>query len=237
MNGVRKEELLQNELASDEEAAVQRGSDNNQCLKASDVFLHGLTSEVKRDDVGHIVDTQKHMLSRFEKTNEMLLNFNVLSSSRYTSTDLDFKSHIHMLLDTKKDLDLVFKRIRLLKNKLSVIYPAAFKACTHIYEVPDDEEEDECDMKDKSSESAVDRSRSVSCEDMSVCKDMSDACSVDKSRIDESSSSSSVVIQASVSETSDTTIQQQQQAVIVAQTVAPNYKTTVCNATDTTSTT
>ena len=52
-------------------------------------------------------------MSRFEKTNEMLLNFNRLSDARYESTQADFRKHIHLLHDMRKDLDNIFRRIRL----------------------------------------------------------------------------------------------------------------------------
>jgi len=51
-------------------------------------------------------------MSRFEKTNEMLLNFNRLSDARYEQTQKDFKKHIHLLHDMRKDLDNIFRRIR-----------------------------------------------------------------------------------------------------------------------------
>jgi len=52
-------------------------------------------------------------MSRFEKTNEMLLNFNRLSDVRYESTQTDFRKHIHLLHEMRKDLDNIFRRIRL----------------------------------------------------------------------------------------------------------------------------
>jgi len=226
MNCLEKDKLYNNE--TDDEKEI-RGADINNCFKASDVFLHGLVSEVKRDDVYHIVDTQKHMLSRFEKTNEMLLNFNVLSSTRYTSTDLDFRSHIHLLLDTKKDLDAVFKRIRLLKTKLSVIYPAAFKACTHIYEVPDDEEENEDYNGDKLGDKSGDKlddKDAVNIGDMRSETDdtvMSSACHTVVSRDELISSHRDCKSAASDSEASA-------HQVIVPQTVQCNYKPVVATA-------
>jgi len=51
-------------------------------------------------------------MSRFEKTNEMLLNFNRLSDARYDSTQADFRKHINLLHDMRKDLDSIFRRIR-----------------------------------------------------------------------------------------------------------------------------
>lgn len=55
-------------------------------------------------------------LSRFEKTNEMLINFNILSANRFEATVKDFQKHTQLLFDMKKDLDTVFKRIRYFYN-------------------------------------------------------------------------------------------------------------------------
>jgi len=51
-------------------------------------------------------------MSRFEKTNEMLLNFNRLSDARYELMQTDFRKHIHLLHEMRKDLDNIFRRIR-----------------------------------------------------------------------------------------------------------------------------
>lgn len=56
----------------------------------------------------------------------MLTNCNALSASRLKSVGPEFKKHIHLLLETKKDLDYVFKKIRAIKTKLSAQYPEAF---------------------------------------------------------------------------------------------------------------
>ena len=53
-----------------------------------------------------------HRLSRYEKTNEMLINFNILSSGRFQTTQQTFVKHTELLSDMKADLDSVFKRIR-----------------------------------------------------------------------------------------------------------------------------
>lgn len=56
----------------------------------------------------------------------MLTNCNALSASRLKTVVPEFKKHIHLLLETKKDLDYVFKKIRIIKNKLYAQYPEAF---------------------------------------------------------------------------------------------------------------
>ncbi|KAK3099028.1 hypothetical protein FSP39_025422 [Pinctada imbricata] len=81
-------------------------------------------------------------LSRYEKTNEMLINFNMLSLARYEATSKEFKQHTQVLYDMKKDLDNVFRRIRLLKQRLGSMYPEAFAACSDVYNILDEEEED-----------------------------------------------------------------------------------------------
>lgn len=56
----------------------------------------------------------------------MLTNCNQLSVHRLKTAGTEFKKHIALLIEMKKDLDYIFKRIRLVKNKLSQQYPQAF---------------------------------------------------------------------------------------------------------------
>lgn len=51
-------------------------------------------------------------LDRFEKTNEMLINFNGLSNVRLQQMNERFLQHTRTLVEMKKDLDSVFRRIR-----------------------------------------------------------------------------------------------------------------------------
>ncbi|CAH1254653.1 kxDL motif-containing protein 1-like [Branchiostoma lanceolatum] len=94
----------------------------------SDVFLRSLEDLVNDDDVNAVLQAQRHMVNRFEKTNEMLQSFNTLSSIRFDETQEMFKKHTQTLLDMKKDLDHIFRRIRELKGKVSKQYPEAFQA-------------------------------------------------------------------------------------------------------------
>lgn len=104
-----------------------------------EAFVRGMTSEVNAADVSRMMTLQQHMMSRFEKTNEMLLNFNRLSDARYEQTETDFRKHIHLLHDMRKDLDNIFRRIRVLKHRLGAQYPQAFKACEQVHRVPDED--------------------------------------------------------------------------------------------------
>ncbi|XP_026294416.1 kxDL motif-containing protein CG10681 isoform X1 [Frankliniella occidentalis] len=95
---------------------------------ASEVFIQGLAGIVDQQDVEAMVRAQKQMLQRFEKTNEMLTNCNALSVNRLASAGTEFKKHTQLLVDMKKDLDQIFRRINSLKARLSNQYPQAFAA-------------------------------------------------------------------------------------------------------------
>ncbi|KAH3843008.1 kxDL motif-containing protein 1-like [Dreissena polymorpha] len=108
---------------------------------AAETFAAALIGQVDNDSVKNMVVVQRDMLSRFEKTNEMLINFNILSSNRFSITSSQFRRHTQLLYDMKKDLDSIFKRIRVIKQKLRKSHPDAFKAC-EVSPLEEDEEEE-----------------------------------------------------------------------------------------------
>ncbi|XP_039297375.1 kxDL motif-containing protein CG10681 [Nilaparvata lugens] len=95
---------------------------------APEVFIQGLAGIVDQQDVESMIRAQKQMLQRFEKTNEMLLNCNSLSVNRLKVASAELKKHTQLLVEIRKDLDGVFKRVRNLKTKLGDQYPDAFAA-------------------------------------------------------------------------------------------------------------
>lgn len=110
---------------------------------AADVIAHALANQVNHKDIQSIIQCQKQVLGKLEKTNEMLINCNALSATRFVVASQDLKKHTQLLFDLKKDLDSVFKRIRFLKMKLSQQYPAAFTACNTVFYAVDEEDEPE----------------------------------------------------------------------------------------------
>ncbi|XP_060080793.1 kxDL motif-containing protein 1-like [Ylistrum balloti] len=125
-----------------ESEGLSRISDDEGCCPSSVAFTEALMEQIKGADVAAMVELQRDMLSRYEKTNEMLINFNMLSSTRFDATSQAFRSHTLLLYDMKKDLDAVFRRIRSLKQRLSKMYPEAFSACSDVYNVLEDGEEE-----------------------------------------------------------------------------------------------
>ncbi|KAL0861248.1 hypothetical protein ABMA27_008811 [Loxostege sticticalis] len=117
-----------------------------QNYSAPEVFVQGLAGMVDQTDVETIIRAQKNMLQRFEKTTEMLTNCNQLSASRLRAATVEFKKHTQLLMDMRKDLEFIFKKIRAIKTKLSTQYPEAYKsaiAASISSRKPLDEEEDE----------------------------------------------------------------------------------------------
>ncbi|KYO40344.1 kxDL motif-containing protein 1 [Alligator mississippiensis] len=119
---------------------------------ASDVFCSRVLSMVNAEDVNAIILAQKNMLDRFEKTNEMLLNFNNLSNVRMQQMNERFLHHTRTLVEMKKDLDSIFRRIRTLKGKLAKQYPEAF---SNIHESPILEDDDDFDPIPKSTATTI----------------------------------------------------------------------------------
>ena len=60
----------------------------------------------------HLLNYFENRLDRFEKTNEMLINFNGLSNVRLQQMNERFLLHTRTLVEMKKDLDSIFRRIR-----------------------------------------------------------------------------------------------------------------------------
>lgn len=58
----------------------------------------------------------------------MLLNCNALSAGRLKTAGEDFKKHTKLLSEMKKDLDYIFKKIRIIKTKVSIQHPDAYAA-------------------------------------------------------------------------------------------------------------
>lgn len=71
----------------------------------------------------------------------MLINVNALSQNRLKNIQEDNKKHCKLLIDMKKDLEYIFKKIRVIKGKLEAKHPEAFEQAKR--QIPIQIEEDE----------------------------------------------------------------------------------------------
>jgi len=132
------EELLKTSSTSEESIC--------QNFSASKLLVQDVAGLVSQDDVELIVRAQKKVLQRYEKTNEMLSNVNILSASRLSTAQREFKIHTQNLLEMKKEMERIFIRIRKIKGKLADQMPTAYLAVVGEREETNKEEDDEYDI-------------------------------------------------------------------------------------------
>ena len=62
-------------------------------------------------------------LNKFEKTNEMLINCNSLSTSYYDKLQSNFRRNTQLMEEIHKDLNYIFRTIRSIKQTIKVQHP------------------------------------------------------------------------------------------------------------------
>ncbi|OQV24206.1 hypothetical protein BV898_02153 [Hypsibius exemplaris] len=87
-----------------------------------------------------ILHDQREMLGKLEKANETLETCNILSFQRLEAYTPDFKNHVKLLVDMKKDLDSVYKRLRIVQTKVARLYPANYADAVSKAEMNEEEE-------------------------------------------------------------------------------------------------
>lgn len=86
-------------------------------------------SKLKTECMSITVCVSLLRLDRFEKTNEMLINFNGLSNVRLQQMNDRFLLHTRTLIEMKKDLDSIFRRIRYKFTVVQSLYTVWPKVC------------------------------------------------------------------------------------------------------------
>lgn len=74
--------------------------------------------------------------------NEKLKFLNSISQSRYEASVTAFRFHMRLLVNVKKDLDSVFRRIRTLKTKLGAQHPEIMAEIQDKYTIHISDEDD-----------------------------------------------------------------------------------------------
>ncbi|XP_074602775.1 kxDL motif-containing protein 1 [Brevipalpus obovatus] len=101
---------------------------------------HLILNLIDPNDVVAIVDSQRNMLARYEKTNEMLVNCIALATNRFEFAQRSIKQGTQKLNEMRKDLDYIFKRTRIIKSKIAAQYPQAYQIVTKDLEVPQEDD-------------------------------------------------------------------------------------------------
>jgi len=97
--------------------------DDEIAKSSGELFVETLCSQIDADNIDTIIRTQKHSLSRFEKTNEMLSNCCQLSATRLETAKKELTQHTQTIIEMRKDLQSIFRRVRTFKQTLAERYP------------------------------------------------------------------------------------------------------------------
>ena len=110
---------------------------------AIDYFTSRLTNIMSHENVTAIRQDQAKMLHTMELANWKLSSLNDISESTFQSCSADFKHVSKRLVDMKKQLDSVFRRIRHLKAHIAATYPEAYTAAQEKCKMESDLDETE----------------------------------------------------------------------------------------------
>lgn len=133
--------MSQQHLSSDQSLNPKSNDDDDDDVE---YLIDQLADLISKNDVDKITDIQRSLyvlnfkpmkilyisfflfvqrLNQFEKSNQMLVYCNELSNQHYLKLSKDFRSHTTKLNEMYKDLDIIFHRIRMIKQKLKEKYP------------------------------------------------------------------------------------------------------------------
>lgn len=81
---------------------------------------------VCKEDVIQMINLQMSAIDRLEATNKSLCSCNILARDRLASTMKLFKRTAKQMNESKRDLDVVYKKVTELKNKIKTERPDLF---------------------------------------------------------------------------------------------------------------
>ncbi len=99
----------------------------NAGVEGLESFIERLTSLMEQENVISIRQEQMKMMKDLELANWKLASLNEISETTFNNCAADFKQYTKMLHDMKKQLDSIFRRIRILKLKAATSYPEAYR--------------------------------------------------------------------------------------------------------------
>ncbi len=114
------------EISPDDETVSDRSSVDSDG-GGIETLVEKLTKLMNEENVISIRQEQLKMMNDLELANWKLASVNEISETTFNNCAADFKQYTKMLLDMKKQLDSIFRRIRTLKLKAASMYPEAYR--------------------------------------------------------------------------------------------------------------
>jgi hypothetical protein len=84
-----------------------------------ETFSGQIAQLMNHDDTMALLQHQQEMQATLVQARKTLAGFNQYSAQLYQSVNQEFKAHVKMLLQLRKELDSVYRRIRTLKQTLN----------------------------------------------------------------------------------------------------------------------
>lgn len=112
--------------AVSEEDSETRSDTYEEDHSGREAFLDVITGLMDQDKVIAIRREQSQMMDTLETANCKLCGLNDYSEEMFQNCVANFRQHTKTLVDMKKQLDSIFRRIRHLKTKVSTLYPEAY---------------------------------------------------------------------------------------------------------------
>eukprot|EP01111_Echinosteliopsis_oligospora_P002873 TRINITY_DN1456_c0_g1_i2.p1 TRINITY_DN1456_c0_g1~~TRINITY_DN1456_c0_g1_i2.p1 ORF type:complete len:351 (-),score=110.97 TRINITY_DN1456_c0_g1_i2:83-1135(-) len=86
-------------------------------------FGQEINSLINQNEINSLLLTQAEIYQQFIDCNHTLETFNDFSNTMYMSLSVEYDKHTRMLKEIKRDLDIVFRRIRQTKTMLASKFP------------------------------------------------------------------------------------------------------------------
>lgn len=83
---------------------------------------------VKVEDIYHMIDLQVATLDRLDCTNKSLANCSAMAQNKLATTTRLYKRTAKLISDSKRDLDVIYKKILDLKAKIRAERPDLFES-------------------------------------------------------------------------------------------------------------
>eukprot|EP01116_Phalansterium_solitarium_P004986 TRINITY_DN16239_c0_g1_i1.p1 TRINITY_DN16239_c0_g1~~TRINITY_DN16239_c0_g1_i1.p1 ORF type:complete len:136 (-),score=27.18 TRINITY_DN16239_c0_g1_i1:377-733(-) len=99
--------------------------DENASPSPAEVFTQELSSLINHDNVEQLLTLQTEIYQSLQQSSQALTSFNDFSAGAYGRLQKDFEQNTKLLKEMKRDLEYIFKKIRVLQQKLGRRYPDA----------------------------------------------------------------------------------------------------------------
>ena len=134
MEASQYEEFTHIPVSSDVVVASEEDSETNEeDHSGREAFLDAITGLMDQDKIIAIRREQSQMMNTLETANCKLSSLNEFSEATFQNCAAEFRHHTKTLVDMKKQLDSIFRRIRHLKAKVSTLYPEAYATVLEKY--------------------------------------------------------------------------------------------------------